>query len=96
MKATFENFVKYVKAQEPERKINHRDGWECCSIGDFVSENFGAPRFTQNFYGIIETLLLEFPNQLRLTLAFPPAISKKIGPNHTYGELASWLTKQGY
>lgn len=43
---SFEEFVEFVNEQDPERVINHENGWAGCSVGDYFEEAVDLHRTT--------------------------------------------------
>lgn len=86
-KATYQGFVDFVKSQPADKEINHRRGWNFCSVGDYyhsigesVPLQFLPENNSDSFAKENPRLFHELEHPRIAALKFP-----------TYGDLAAAL-----
>lgn len=94
---SFDGFVEFVKTRPADREIRHSAGWENCAVGNYIARCHRRGRNTQEHRDAVAGFVAHIlPQDIRKVLDMPSLIYKFVGPNMTYGELADYLTEQGY
>lgn len=86
---TAENFITFVEAQDPNKKIEHFTGWCDCAVGEYITSVKGLPATDDDALSFIDRFNLPHNQYHRLyTVLNISGLNMKLP---TYGDLQQFI-----